>query len=66
MTRRDELRDALKESGVTVTFLAAYLGCTRNRIYAILNGSECKASEIVKITEALHLNQEQRDHIFLG
>ena len=66
MTNTELLDKALKDSGVTITFLAEKLGCTRNRIYAILNGSEIKLSEITAICEALHISKKDRDAIFFA
>ena len=66
MTNKEALQEAIKESGVSITFLAKRLGCSRNRIYAILDGSECTASEISGLTKLLHLTKPRRDHIFLS
>ncbi len=66
MTDTNLLKRAIDERGVSITFLANALECTRNRIYSILEGKECTASEIVKITEAMRLTKEERDAIFLG
>ena len=65
MTNTELLKRVIDESGVTIVFLAQKLDCSRNRIYNILSGSECTASEIVKLGEALHMTQKQRDDIFL-
>lgn len=65
MTNTELLKRVINESGVTIVFLAKKLGCSRNRIYNILSGSECTASEIVKLGESLHMTQKQRDDIFL-
>lgn len=66
MTDGIALNEAIKESGVTITFLANRMGCSRNRIYAILDGSECTASEISGLTKLLHLTKAKRDQIFLS
>ena len=66
MTDTKALKEAIKESGKTITFIAAKMGCSRNRIYAIINGADCTASEITKMTEILQLTKEQRDKIFLA
>ena len=60
------LRSIIDQSGISISFLARRLGCSRNRIYAILDGDECAASEIVKLTAALHLKKSERDKIFLS
>ena len=66
MTRGKDLEVMIKESGVSITFLANKLGCSRNRIYAIISGSECNASEIAGLSKWLHMTNEQRDYIFLS
>ena len=66
MTNTEMLNKAFTESGVTITFLANKLGCTRNRIYAILGGSEIKLSEITAICDALHISKKDRDAIFFA
>lgn len=65
MTNKELLREKFKESGVTITFLAKKLGCSRNRVYKILDGAECSAREIVIISHVLHLTMSERDEIFL-
>ena len=66
MTDGVGLKTAIEESGVSITFLANRLGCSRNRIYAIIDGSECTASEISGLTKLLHLTKAKRDQIFLS
>lgn len=66
MTNSKMLKEKITASGVTITFLAECLGCSRNRIYSILDGSECTASEIIGLSEALHMTKEERDAIFLS
>ena len=66
MTNAKLLKEKITASGVTITFLADKLGCSRNRIYSILEGSECTASEIVGLSKAIHLTKEERDTIFLS
>lgn len=65
MTDGAALETAIKESGISITFIAEKLGCSRNRIYSIIAGSECNASEIVGISDILHFTKAQRDDIFL-
>ncbi len=66
MTDAKLLREKITAAGVTITFLADRLGCCRNRIYSILDGAECSASEIVGLSEALHLTKGERDAVFLS
>lgn len=65
MTDGKALSDAIKESGISITHIAEKVGCSRNRIYSIINGSECTASEIVTISEVLHFTEKERNDIFL-
>lgn len=66
MTNGEMLKDIIKESGVSITFLAEKMDCSRNRIYAIINGSDCTASEIAGLSKLLHMSRKQRDDIFLS
>lgn len=66
MTDGKELNRVIENSGVTITFIAGKMGCSRNRVYSILAGSECTASEIVALSEILHMDKESRDNIFLS
>lgn len=65
MTNGEALREAIKRSGISITFLADKMGCSRNRIYSIINGADCTATEIAAFTSLLHLSREIRDYIFL-
>ena len=65
MTNGEALRTAIEESGITITFIANSLSCSRNHVYSLIKGADCTASEIVKLTQILHLTKPQRDHIFL-
>lgn len=66
MTDTARLKECIENSGVTITFLAKQLGCTRNRVYSILDGSDCTAREIVILADALHISTSERDRIFLS
>lgn len=66
MTNGKLLKEAIDESGVSITFLAEKMKCSRNRIYAIINGSDCTASEIAGLSKLLHMTRKQRDEIFLS
>lgn len=66
MTDTVALKEEIKNSGISITHLASKMGCSRNRVYAIINGSDCTANEIVLISECLHLNKEKRDRIFFA
>lgn len=66
MTKGEDLKKIIKDSGVSIVFLADKLGCSRNRIYAIISGDDCTASEIAGLSKWLHMTNEQRDYIFLS
>lgn len=66
MTRGEELKKFINESGVSIVFLANKLDCSRNRIYAIISGADCTASEIAGLSRWLHMTNEERDYIFLS
>ena len=65
MTKGNELREIIDNSGVSITFLADQMGCSRNRIYAIIGGADCTATEIAALSALLHLSRDKRDYIFL-
>lgn len=66
MTKGKELRKVIDDSGISITFIAEKMDCSRNRIYAILEGSDCTATEITVLAGILHLTKSQRDNIFLS
>ena len=63
MTNGDALKQAIKDSGMSIVFIANKLECSRNRLYSIIKGADCTASEL---TQLLHLTKQQRDYIFLS
>lgn len=65
MTDGKLLDQKIKNSGISITFIAEQMGCSRNRIYSILANGECNASEIVALARILHLTKPERDKIFL-
>ena len=67
MTDRKLLNQAIVDSGITITALAKKVGIKRATLYNKLNGkSEFTGTEIVKLTDVLHLSDDLRDQIFLG
>ena len=67
MTNTELLRDVINKSGLTITFISDKMGLTREGLYNKLNGlSEFKASEIVRLSEILHLSSEKREKIFFA
>lgn len=67
MTNSKLLQESIESSGISITFVAKYIGISREGFYKKLNGvTEFKASEIMKIAELLHLNNTTRDNIFFA
>lgn len=67
MTNTELLKNAIKQAGVTMTFIADTVGISRHSLYSkIENDTEFKASEIVKIAEVLRLSDAERDAIFFA
>jgi len=61
------LKDAIKNSGMSVTYIANILGITRGALYKKLdNITEFKASEIVLLKKILNLSDKERDDIFFN
>ncbi len=67
MNEKTELLEkALLKSGISKRKLARLTGISHPALYSKLkNATEFKASEIVKIAEALNLSASERDRIFL-
>lgn len=67
MTNVELLREAIKQTGMKRTALAAAWGMSMPTFYSRISGnSEFTASEIVAASASLHLTKQQRDAIFLG
>lgn len=66
MTNAELLNEAIENSGVSKSYIARKMGVSRTRLYHILAGSDCRASEIMVICDALHLNDKQKDAIFFA
>ena len=67
MTDMNLLLDKIKDSGMTMTAIASKSGIDRTTIYNRLKGKgEFTASEIVALSEVLHLTKPERDKIFLS
>lgn len=61
----DKLKDAIKESGMTITSIAKKTGIIRATLYNRLNSDgDFKVSEIESLTKVLHLSTQKRDEIF--
>lgn len=66
MPNIEMLRSKMSESGMTVKAIAEKSGILRETLYNRLKGSgEFTASEIVALSNALHLSTDERDEIFL-
>lgn len=60
------LRSKMDESGMTIKAIAEKSGILRETLYNRLKGSgEFTASEIVALSNILHLSASERDEIFL-
>lgn len=67
ITDLDLLKEKIKDSKMTMTGLAEKAGILRETLYNKVNGeSEFKASEIIALSDALHLNKNERDEIFFA
>lgn len=67
MTNRTLLEAKVKESGYRLDFICAKLGITyQSWLNKLKNLSEFKQSEIVAITELLHLDQDEIRLIFFS
>ena len=65
MINLELLAKTIKNSGITIVALAEKMNISRETIYNRLKGKgEFTASEILSISEALHLDNETRDEIF--
>lgn len=60
------LRETIDASGITITHIADKLGCSRNRVYAILAGSDCTLTEMQAISSTLHLTKDEERRIFFA
>lgn len=67
MTDTIKLREKITASGLSIKYLAASIGITREGLYNKLNNNtEFKSSEIVKLTNLLKLSKDERDDIFFA
>lgn len=65
MTDIKMLSEVISESGMTKSFIAQKMGCSRPRLYTILNGGECTVSEMISLSNILRLTNKQKNDIFL-
>lgn len=60
------LKETIESKGVTKKWLASKIGCSRPRLYKIIEGKDASLSEIEKISEALGLSLTMRNKIFFA
>ena len=66
LVNTEALRKKISDSGVSITFIADKCGITRETLYNRFKGKgEFTVSEVVALTDLLHLSKEERDDIFL-
>lgn len=66
MLNAELLKSKINKSGISITAIASKLGLSREAVYHKMKGkSEFSATEIVVLTEVLHLSRDERDKIFL-
>lgn len=67
MTDFDLLLSKIRDSGMTIVAISEKAGIDRATFYNRLKGKgEFSASEIVALSEVLHLSKPDRDKIFLN
>ena len=67
MTDIELLRAKIKDSGMTMVAISNKSGIERTTLYNRINGiGEFTASEIVGLSNTLHLSKQERDKIFLS
>lgn len=61
----EKVKNAIKESGISIVNLSRMSGINRATLYKRLNGvGEFTVSEIVGLTKAMRLTDEERNEIF--
>lgn len=65
MTNIKKLRKAIKDSGMSIIFIAMRCDMSRQTFYNRINGkSEFTAKEIEALSRTLHLSKQQVEEIF--
>ena len=63
----EKLKRIIKDSGISVSFIAEKAGMSRGTLYTRFDGyDDFRASEIEGITKALKLSKDERDSIFFA
>ena len=65
MANIEILKEKINNSGMTVTAIADKSGIVRETLYNRMRSGNFYASEIVALTDVLHLTRKERDDIFL-
>lgn len=64
---KELLKEAIQQSGITITALASKMGISREGLYNKINGqTEFTVSEINGVCDALRLDSSSRDAIFFS
>jgi len=64
-TKRDEIKNDIKKSGLKVSKIAEEMGISYQALYNKLNGiSKFEVSEVVVLQQMLHWSNSRRDFIF--
>ena len=66
MTDGKLLKEVIEASGIPKTVVAERSGFSRDRLYSILDGSECRASEMEGLTKTLKLTSVMSKKIFFA
>ena len=66
MTDNERLKRIIDRQGIPISELSRRSGASRKRIYAILDGADATAQEIVGLSGALLMDDTERDQIFLA
>lgn len=66
MTNGKLLLEVIEDSGITKVHIAQKAGISRERLYAIIKGSEVKISEFENLVRVLKLSNTLRRKIFLA
>lgn len=67
MTNTDLFRKTVEKRGLKYRFLAETIGITTQGLQnKIENRTEFKAGEIIKLSEVMHLSNEEKDAIFFS
>lgn len=60
------LNKVVEDSGVTKIWLANKIGCSRPRLYRILEGGNVTLAEVESLCEALGISASTRNKIFFA